>query len=116
MMIRIYHNPRCSKSRQALAILEESGAEYEVVEYLKHPPSAAELDRLLRRLGLQPAELMRTGEAEYRELELADKRLSRKEAIQVLVAHPRLIERPIADDGQRAIVARPPERIRQLLD
>lgn len=116
MMIRIYHNPRCSKSRQALAILEESGLEYEVVEYLKHPPSAAELDRLLRRLGLQPHELMRTGEVEYRELQVADKQLNRKEAIKVLVAHPRLIERPIIDDGQRAVVARPPERTRELFD
>lgn len=113
--MKIYHNPRCTKSRQALKRLEEAGLDIEVIEYLKTPPSAAELDRLLKRLGMEPDELMRRKEALYKELGLADKKLNRKETIRVLVENPKLIERPIIDDGERAVVARPTERVDELL-
>jgi len=113
--MKIYHNPRCSKSRQALSILEQAGIDFEVVEYLKNPPSAAELDRLLTRLGMQPVDLMRHKDPLFKQLGLEERNLNRKEALQVLVEHPSLLERPIVDDGARAVVARPPERANDLL-
>jgi arsenate reductase len=111
--VTIYHNPRCSKSRQALALLEERNPT--VVKYLDAPPDAATLDKLLTQLGLEPQQLMRTGEDRYAELGLATKQLSREEAIRVLVENPILIERPIVVVGDRAVVARPPERVQELL-
>lgn len=113
--VTIYHNPRCSKSRQALALLEEAGAEPTVVKYLDTPPDAAAMDKLLSQLGLEPQALMRTGEDRYAELGLKGKQLTREEAIRVLVENPILIERPIVVKGDRAVVARPPERVRELL-
>ncbi|MBU6429079.1 MAG: arsenate reductase (glutaredoxin) [Cyanobacteria bacterium REEB65] len=114
-MLTIYHNPRCSKSRRALELLREAEAVFQVVEYLQAPPAAAELDAVLRKLGMEPAELMRKGEDVYSELHLADKALSRSEAIAVMVEHPILIERPIVVSGDRALVGRPPERVLELL-
>lgn len=114
--IVIYHNPRCGKSRQTLEILREAGVEPEIVEYLKAPPGAAELERLLGLLGLQPRELMRKGEAEYRELGLDDPGKSRAALIAAMVAHPILIERPIVVRGGRAVLGRPPENVRGLLE
>jgi arsenate reductase len=113
--VTIYHNPRCSKSRQALALIQEGGSEPRVVKYLDTPPDAATLDRLLTQLGLEPQAIMRTGEDRYAELGLAGKQLSRADAIRVLVENPILIERPIVVVGDRAVVARPPERVRELL-
>jgi len=113
--LTIYHNPRCSKSRQALALIEETGAKPTVVKYLETPPDAATLDRLLIQLGLEPQALMRTGEDRYAELGLKAKQLTRQQAIQVLVENPILIERPIVVKGDRAVVARPPERVQELL-
>lgn len=115
-MLKIYHNPRCTKSRQALQRLQAAGVELEVIEYLKDPPSAAELDRLLRRLDMQPQQLMRRKESEFKQLELDQRKLNRKQAIKILVEHPKLIERPIIDDGERAVIGRPTERIDELLD
>lgn len=115
MAVRIYHNPRCSKSRQTLGLLEERGVETEVVEYLKTPPSAAELERILQRLELQPRELMRRKEAEYAELGLDRPELSREQLIQAMVEHPRLIERPIVVNGERVAVGRPPENVLEIL-
>ncbi len=112
----LYHNPRCSKSRQTLALLRERGIEPEIVEYLKHPPSAAELDRLLRRLGLEPRQLMRRNEAPYKELGLAREGLDRAELIAAMVQAPILIERPIAVSGRRAAIGRPPENVLSMLD
>ncbi|OHX12631.1 arsenate reductase (glutaredoxin) [Chromobacterium sphagni] len=114
-MIRLYHNPKCSKSRAALALLEEAGAEIEVVEYLKHPPSHEELDRLLQLLGLEPRELMRQKEEEYADLYLDDITLERKHLIAAMVDNPNLIERPIAIGDNRAIIGRPPEQVLLLL-
>ncbi|MDB5098184.1 MAG: arsenate reductase [Cyanobacteria bacterium RYN_339] len=113
--VTIYHNPRCSKSRQALALLQEGGREPQVVKYLDTPPDEATLDRLLTQLGLEPQALMRTGEDRYAELGLATKQMTRAEAVRVLAQNPILIERPIVVVGDRAVVARPPERVRELL-
>lgn len=111
----IYHNPRCSKSRQALALLEESGVSHQVVRYLETPPTAAELDQLLTTLGLEPVEVMRTKDDLYKELGLAGKTLTREEGIRLLAEHPALLERPIVIRGDKAVVARPPERVQELL-
>ncbi|MFK7777827.1 MAG: arsenate reductase (glutaredoxin) [Gimesia sp.] len=113
-MIKIYHNPRCSKSRQALALLEEAGIQAEVIEYLKTPPTMEELDSILKKLKMEPGDLMRKGEEVYRELKLAEKELSREEAIAIMVAHPKLIERPIVIKGQQAVLGRPPENVKSL--
>lgn len=111
----IYHNPRCSKSRETLSLLEAEGLQPKVVRYLDTPPTAEELDRILRQLGMEPRELMRTKEARYAELGLASKQLSREEALRVMVENPILIERPIVIRGGKAVIGRPPERIKELL-
>jgi arsenate reductase len=113
--VKIYHNPRCGKSRQTLALIREAGIEPQVVEYLETPPTAAELDKLLKLLGMEPQQLMRTGEAVYKELGLAQQKLSRTEAIRILAEHPILIERPIVVRGKRAVLGRPPENVQALL-
>lgn len=114
-MIRFYHNPRCSKSREALGLLQQQTADIEIIDYLKHPPSASELDQLLTQLGMEPRDLMRKKEAEYLELHLDDLTLERKHLISAMVQHPRLIERPIAVSSNRAVVGRPPEQVLSLL-
>jgi arsenate reductase len=113
--MKIYHNPRCGKSRQTLALIEEAGIEPEVIEYLKTPPTAEELDAILKKLKLEPQQLMRKGEAIYKELKLAERELSRDEAIAVMLEHPKLIERPIVVQGRKAVLGRPPENVKELL-
>src|SRR5699024_10795494 len=114
MPIRIYHNPRCSKSRQALNLLQEAGADLDIVEYLKTPLNADELAGLLRRLDMRGAELLRKGEAEYKALGL-NAGTTDADAIAAMVEHPILMERPVVVAGSRALVARPPERALELL-
>ncbi|MGH8492603.1 MAG: arsenate reductase (glutaredoxin) [Moraxellaceae bacterium] len=114
-MITFYHNPRCSKSREALALLESKGQTPHIVRYLETPPDAATLKTLLKTLGLTARELLRKKEAEYAELGLDDSSLSEAQLIAAMVAHPRLIERPIAIDGKRAVIGRPPEKVLELL-
>ncbi|OIO69461.1 MAG: arsenate reductase (glutaredoxin) [Zetaproteobacteria bacterium CG12_big_fil_rev_8_21_14_0_65_55_1124] len=114
MSVTIYHNPRCSKSRATLALLSERGIEAEIIEYLQSPPSAEELDHILVMLGKLPEELMRSGEDEYKAY-IAGKDLSRAEAIALMVAHPKLIERPIVVNGDKAAVGRPPEAVLDIL-
>ena len=116
MPIRLLHNPRCSKSREALALLRAHGVEPEVVEYLKQPLSAAEIDRLLTVLGMEPRQLIRRGEAVYKELGLDDPGLSRAALIKAMANQPILIERPVAMRGERAVLGRPPEKVLELLD
>ena len=113
--MKIYHNPRCGKSRQTLALIEEAGIEPEVIEYLKTPPTAEELDAILKKLKIEPQELMRKGEAIYKELNLAERDLARDEAIAVMLEHPKLIERPIVVQGRKAVPGRPPENVKELL-
>jgi arsenate reductase len=111
----IFHNPRCSKSRAALALLEEHGVSPRVVEYLKTPPSAAELRALLEKLGLAAKDLIRTGESEWK---TSGKTLDapERELIELMAAHPVLIERPIVVVGSRARIGRPPERVLELFE
>ena len=113
--VTLYHNPRCSKSRQALELLRERNVEPEIVEYLKTPPSIDELDRILRMLELEPRELMRRKESVYRDLALDDESLDRHSLLQAMVEHPILIERPIAIANGRASLGRPPENVLDVL-
>ena len=113
--MKIYHNPRCSKSRQTLQLLEERKLEAEVVEYLKTPPSKAELGEILTMLGLEPRQLMRTKEPEYKALGLDDDALSREQLIEAMVANPKLIERPIVINNGKAAIGRPPETVLDIL-
>ncbi|WP_312373855.1 arsenate reductase (glutaredoxin) [Stutzerimonas nitrititolerans] len=113
--LTLYHNPRCSKSRSALELLEGRGLTPTIVRYLETPPTAAELQDVLNKLGIAPRQLLRTGEDEYRQLDLADPDLSDEQLIEAMVAHPRLIERPILVAGDRATVGRPPEKVLEIL-
>lgn len=113
--VTIYHNPRCSKSRQTLALLEERGISPEVVHYLDNPPDADTIRALLRGLNLEPRELMRRKEAVYSELNLADSALSDDELIGAMVANPILIERPIVVSGNACAIGRPPENVLSIL-
>ncbi|MEE3049782.1 MAG: arsenate reductase (glutaredoxin) [Pseudomonadota bacterium] len=115
MTVTIYHNPRCSKSRQTLALLQERGVTPSVVEYLKTPPDAATLGDILAKLGCPPRQLMRVKEAVYRELGLGDENLSDADLIQAMVDNPILIERPIVLAGDRAALGRPPEAVLAIL-
>ncbi len=110
----IYHNPRCSKSRQALAMLEERGIEPEVVEYLKTPPTRAELKALLAKLGLKPAQVVRTGEELYKE-KYRGRELTDEQWLDALVENPVLLERPIVVKGGRAVIGRPPEKVLEIV-
>jgi arsenate reductase len=115
MTVTIYHNPRCSKSRQTLALLEERGISPRVVDYLKTPPSAAELKTILKKLGLRPRDLMRKGEPLYAELSLKDRDVDDDALIALMVANPILIERPIVVSGGKAAIGRPPEKVLTIL-
>jgi len=114
MPVTIYHNPRCSKSRATLALLQERNIELEIIEYLKTPPSESDLDCILTMLGKEPLQLMRKGEIEFKE-HIQDKTLSRAEAIALMVAYPQLIERPVVVNGDRAAVGRPPESVLEIV-
>ena len=110
-----YHNPRCSKSRQTLDLLQQRGIEPEIVEYLKTPPDARELEHILTLLGVEPRDLMRRNEAEYREHGLDVPGLSREQLIQAMVDHPKLIQRPIVIRNNKAVLGRPPEQVLEIL-
>ena len=112
--VRIYHNRRCSKSRAACQLVAQSGLPAEIIDYLETPPSRDELRVLLRQLGMPAADLVRRGEAVFRQL-YAGRTLSDDEWLDALVAHPILIERPIVVRGDRAVVGRPPEKVLELL-
>lgn len=114
-MVTIYHNPRCSKSRQALELLRARGIEPEIVRYLDTPPTAATIEDLLRRLGMNARALLRTGEPEYHDAGLDDPDLDEADIIAAMAHHPRLIERPIVVAGDRAALGRPPEKILEIL-
>jgi arsenate reductase len=113
--VTIYHNPKCSKSRETLVLLESKRISPRVVEYLKTPPTAGELDRILKLLDLEPRALMRRNEAEYRDLGLDDQRLTRAQLIKAMVDNPRLIERPIVLANGKAAIGRPPANVLKIL-
>lgn len=117
MQISLYHNPRCSKSRMALALLREAGIEPVLVDYLNTPPSLATLTRLVELLNVPPRAMLRTAETEYQTLKLAQPDLPDAAILAAIHQHPRLLERPIAvRDDERAVIGRPPERVLELLD
>ncbi|MDR6714771.1 arsenate reductase [Pseudomonas hunanensis] len=111
----LYHNPRCSKSRGALELLEARGLAPTVVRYLETPPDAATLKALLGKLGITPRQLLRSGEDEYKALNLANPALSDGELIEAMTQHPKLIERPILVAGDKAVIGRPPENVLEIL-
>lgn len=113
--MRIYHNPRCSKSRQTLDLIQQAGVDPEVVLYLDTPPSAAELRELLAKLGISAQELLRKKEDDYKTAGLG-KDSTEDEIIEAMLAWPRLIERPIVVQGEKAVLGRPPENVHKLLD
>lgn len=115
MSVTIYHNPRCSKSRQTLQLLEDKGIEPEIIDYLTAPPDAATLDGYLTKLGMAPRELMRRKEAPYKDLNLADESLDRAALIAAMVENPILIERPIVVHNGKVAIARPPESVLEIL-
>lgn len=111
----LYHNPRCSKSRSALELLQARGLTPDIVLYLDTPPDAARLRDLLGKLGITARQLLRTGEDAYKALNLADRDLGDEQLIDAMVAHPKLIERPILIAGDKAVIGRPPENVLELL-
>lgn len=111
----IWHNPRCSKSRGTLELLREHGIEPAIVDYQKDPPGIADIERVLRLLGMQPRELMRKGEPLYAELGLDDDALTREQLVEAMAAHPILIERPVVQANGRAAIGRPPESVLAIL-
>lgn len=115
MPVTIYHNPRCSKSRQTLQLLRDKGIEPDVIEYLKMPPDAETLAGLLKMLGLAPRDLMRRKEAAYKDNALDDDSLDETALIAGMVANPVLIERPIVVNGRKAALGRPPEAVLDIL-
>jgi arsenate reductase (glutaredoxin) len=115
MTVTIYHNPRCSKSRATLALLEARGVKPKIVDYLKSPPSAAELKAILNKLRLTPRDILRTSEPVYAELGLKTKALDDDALIALMVKNPILIERPIVVAGDKAAVGRPPENVLAIL-
>jgi arsenate reductase len=115
MSIQILHNPRCSKSRQTLGLLEEKGIAPEVIKYLDTPPTETELKAILAKLNIPARDLLRKGEAEYKTLNLKDSTKTEQEIIDAMVTHPRLIERPIVINGDQAKIGRPPESVFEIL-
>lgn len=116
MSISIYHNPRCSKSRETLALLEEKGVTPTIIKYLDQTPSITELETLLKQLGFDSArQMMRTKEAIYKELALGDDAITEAQLFTAMVENPRLIERPIVVNGNKAALGRPPEQVLDIL-
>ncbi|SDC48927.1 arsenate reductase [Pseudomonas guariconensis] len=113
--LTLYHNPRCSKSRGALELLEARGLAPTIVRYLDTPPDAVTLKTLLGKLGIAPRQLLRTGEEEYKALDLANPALGDAQLIDAMVQHPKLIERPILVAGDKAVIGRPPEKVLEIL-
>ena len=115
MKVTIYHNPRCSKSRQTLELLQSKGIEPEIIEYLKTPPSKTRLKEILKLLGMEPRELMRKNEDEYKKAKLDNPKLSKDDLIAAMVKYPILIERPIVLANGKAALGRPPEKVLEIL-
>jgi arsenate reductase len=115
MTITIYHNPRCTKSRETLALLKEHGIEPRVIEYLKAAPSALELKGILKKLGLKPRDIIRETEPRYAELGLKDQKVSDDELLALISANPILLQRPIVVNGNKAAIGRPPESVLKIL-
>jgi arsenate reductase len=113
--VTIYHNPRCSKSRQTLRLIEDQGIIPEVVLYLETPPSESQLKTIIKQLGIDARQLLRKSESEYSELNLKDTTLGEMFLIDAMAKHPKLIERPIVVKNDKAVIGRPPENVLNLL-
>ncbi len=113
--MKILHNNRCSKSRCALGILEEKGAEFQIINYLETPLSAEEIKDVLKKLGLPASAIIRKGEAAFKE-NFKSKELTEEEWVQAIVCYPKLMERPIIINGDKAVIGRPPENVEKLFD
>lgn len=111
--MKIYHNPRCTKSRQTLAIIEEAGIQPEIIKYLEDVPSKEVLLDILMKLNLKPADILRKGEPAYKEI-IKGKSFGDEELIQIMIENPKLIERPIVVRGNKAVLGRPPENVKDL--
>ncbi|RME75302.1 MAG: arsenate reductase (glutaredoxin) [Planctomycetota bacterium] len=112
----LYHNPRCQKSRQALKLLQGKGLEPKIVKYLEEPLSQKKLKELAQKMGIHPKEMVRTKEKLFKELGLSlDDKRSEREWIKILAENPRLLERPILEKGEKAVIGRPPERVLEIL-
>ena len=114
-MLQIYHNPRCRKSRETLSIIQNSNQQVEIIEYLKNPPSKAELKELIRKMDVEVEDILRKNEKLYKE-NYKGKEIPTEKWIEILTENPILIERPIVIKGAKAILGRPPEKVRELLD
>ena len=112
--MKIYHNPRCSKSRQTLQLIHDSGKKIEIIEYLNEPPTVEELKSIIKLLGITPEQLLRKNESIFKE-QFKGKIYSDNEWIQIMIEHPKLIERPIVIVGKKAVLGRPPENVLELL-
>jgi len=115
MTLKIYHNPRCTKSRQTLELLKSKGIEPEIILYLENPPTFGEIDEILKMLDAQPRDIMRKNEAEYEEQNLDDKNISTKNLIEAIIKTPKLLERPIVINGNKAAIGRPAENILKII-
>lgn len=113
-MIKIYHNPRCRKSREGLAVLENAKVDFEIIKYLDTPPTKTELKAIIKKIGIKPIELVRTKEIVWRE-NFKGKELSDSEVIKAMVSYPKLIERPVVVNGDKAVLGRPAELIKDIL-
>lgn len=113
-MIKIYHNNRCSKSRSGLEILEKSGKEFEIIKYLENVPSEIELKQIIKLLGIKPIDLVRKNEAIWKS-DYRDKDLNDGEIITAMIKHPKLIERPIVINNNKAVIGRPPEKLLKII-
>ena len=112
----IYHNPRCSKSRQTLELLKENNIEPEIILYLENPPSEEKLTELIELLGINPRDLLRKGEEEYKAHNLRDESIKGEDIIKIMTENPKLIERPIVISKNKAIIGRPPENVLKLIN
>ena len=112
----IYHNPRCSKSRQTLELLEDNNIEPEIILYLENPPSEEKLTELIELLGINPRDLLRKGEEEYKAHNLRDESIKGEDIIKIMTENPKLIERPIVISKNKAIIGRPPENVLKLIN
>jgi len=113
--IKIYHNPRCTKSRQALALLQQKGIKPEIIEYLQTPPTVREMDAILIMLAMKPRDLMRQEETAYKEQQLDNERLTHGQLVHAMIRTPILIERPIVVNNGKAVIGRPPEKVLEIL-
>lgn len=111
--MKIYHNPRCSKSRQTLELIQQAGQQIEIIDYLNQPPSEKELTTIIKLLGINAEDLVRKNEDVYKE-KFKGKKITQQEWVKILIEHPKLIERPIVIKGDKAIIGRPPEKVLEL--